>query len=225
MLTQTGAPATASGVPAENPALVQDIQDLERFLDATKSNLLFARKVMLVEWSAELFLIPPLVKQVIGVDLDGEGIPIYVVHFDVYSKLFCEACLPKKCAIVGDGDLKPSDAHPGDEDDEEDESPPPPDLKALEGDHVTAFTERAVTLAGTLPMFIAVAHELGAPKAKKLRADLKPLQAPGLDQAARVKLLEPLRATVLSTANGVAKPALPSSPPDMSTKRLRFQPT
>jgi len=133
------------------------------------------------------------------------------VHFDVYSKLFCEACLPKKCAIVGDGDLKPSDAHPGDEDDDEDELPPPPDLKALEGDHVKAFTcavtfERAVTLTGTLPMFIAAADELGAPKvAKKLRAGLKALQAPGLDQAARVKILEPLRATVLSTAKRVGK--------------------
>ena len=32
------------------------------------------------------------------------------MHFDVYAKLFSEDALPKKCAIVTDGDLKPSDA-------------------------------------------------------------------------------------------------------------------
>ena len=95
----------------------------------------------MVEGPAELFLIPPLVKAVLGVDLDGEGIsvvPIYGVHFDVYSKLFCDNSLPKKCAIIGDGDLKPSDAV-GTDEAGEDDLPPPADLKSLEGTHVKAF--------------------------------------------------------------------------------------
>jgi putative ATP-dependent endonuclease of OLD family len=192
----------------------QDIQDLERFLDATKSNLLFARKVMLVEGPAELFLIPPLVKQVMGVDLDRAGvsvIPIYGVHFDVYAKLFCADCLPKKCAIIADGDLKPSDSHPERAEEDEDELPPPPDLKDLESDHVKVFScettfERAVTMGGTLPMFAAAAEELGAPiVAKKLRDGFAALRDPDLDPAARFKILTPLRSSILSTANRIGK--------------------
>ena len=50
---------------------------------------------MLVEGPAEVFLIPALLKQVKGIDLDREGIsviPIYGVHFDVYAKLFSAEC-------------------------------------------------------------------------------------------------------------------------------------
>jgi putative ATP-dependent endonuclease of OLD family len=212
-LTHTGGSATASGVPALNPSFSpQEIQDLERFLDATKSNLLFARKVMLVEGPAELFLIPPLMKHVMGVDLDREGIsviPIYGVHFDVYSKLFCGNCLPKRCAIVGDGDLKPSDARASTID--EDGLPPPPDLSALEGDYVKAFIcattfERAITLIGTLPMLIAATDDLGLPGvSRKLDTGLIALGAQGLDRKAKLKLLDPLRATVLNTAKRVGK--------------------
>lgn len=215
VLTHTGDPATASGVPVLNPDFTtENIRDLERFLDATKSNLLFARKVMLVEGPAELFLIPPLVKKVMGVDLDREGIsviPIYGVHFDVYSKLFSADCLPKKCAIVGDGDLKPSDANPEDASEDEDELPAPPDLKTLEGDYVKAFVcattfERAVTITGTLEMFSAAAEEIGAPTvAKKLRMGLVALSEPGLNVETRREILDPLRASVLSTAKRVGK--------------------
>ena len=117
VLTQTGSPAIASAVPVDDDELEEsDVLDLERYLDATRSNLLFARKVMLVEGPAELFLIPALLKQVKGIDLDREGIsviPIYGVHFDVYAKLFSDGTLPKKCAIIADGDLEPSDAKPG----------------------------------------------------------------------------------------------------------------
>jgi putative ATP-dependent endonuclease of OLD family len=102
VLTQTGQPAIASSVPASDADLaVDDIRDLERYLDATRSNLLFARKVILVEGPAELFLIPALLKQVKGIDLEREGVsivPIYGVHFDVYAKLFSESSLPKRCA-------------------------------------------------------------------------------------------------------------------------------
>ncbi len=74
VLTQMGSPAIASSVPAANGGLDEaDISDLERYLDATKSNLLYARKVMLVKGPAELFLIPALIKQVKGIDLAREG--------------------------------------------------------------------------------------------------------------------------------------------------------
>ncbi|WFP74649.1 ATP-dependent endonuclease [Mesorhizobium sp. WSM4906] len=213
VLTQTGTPATASAAPASDAGLEEDAMlDLERYLDATRSNLLFARKVMLVEGPAELFLIPALLKKVKKIDLDRLGIsviPIYGVHFDVYAKLFSAKALPKRCAIVTDGDLKPSDAIPGI--DGEDALPAPPDLKALEGDYVRAFTckttfERALVFQGTLEMFARAADDIGAPTvAKRLRKGAKELLEEDLDENARTAILNPLRAAVLSTAKRFGK--------------------
>jgi len=71
VLTNQGSPSTSACAPtrAANLSLGQ-IADLDRFLDATRSTLLYARKVMLVEGATELFLIPVLVKEVMKVDLD-----------------------------------------------------------------------------------------------------------------------------------------------------------
>jgi len=212
VLTQTGEPAVASSVPAKNNELDEDdIGDLERYLDATKSNLLYARKVMLVEGPAELFLIPALIKKVKGIDLAREGvsvIPIYGVHFDVYARLFSEDGLPKKCAIVTDGDLKPSDAVPDLEG--EDDLPPPPDLEDLENDWVKVFAckttfERALVFPGTLKMFAKAAEEIGAPNvAGRLRAGLKTIND-GLDKEDEKELLNTLRSSVLNTAKRFGK--------------------
>lgn len=212
VLTQTGTPAIASSVPVDDAELeASEILDLERYLDATRSNLLFARKVMLVEGPAELFLIPALLKKVKGIDLDREGIaviPIYGVHFDAYAKLFSEDALPKKCAIVTDGDLKPSDAEPGIEG--EDDLPPPPDLKALENAYVRVFAcattlERAVTLGGTLEMFARAADDIGAPTvATRLRSGIAAL-AGVQDPGERREILDPLRDSVLNTAKRFGK--------------------
>ena len=213
VLTQTGDPAIESSVPATDAGLDEsEIRDLERYLDATKSNLLFARKVMLVEGPAELFLIPALLKEMKAIDVDREGIsiiPIYGVHFGVYAKLFSGASLPKKCAIVADGDLKPSDANPDIEG--EDNLPAPPDLKSLENDYVRVFAwvttfERALVWEKTLEMFVRTADEIGAPAvAKKLRAGLKALQIDGLSEKQQREILDPLRTAVLNTAKRFGK--------------------
>jgi putative ATP-dependent endonuclease of OLD family len=213
VLTHTGTAAIASAVPATNPNLEEsDIRDLERYLDATKSNLLFARKVMLVEGPAELFLIPALLKQVKGIDLDREGIsviPIYGIHFDVYAKLFSADSLPKKCAIITDGDLKPSDANP--ELKGEDDMPAPRNLKELENDYVRVFAckttlERAVTREGTLKMFAQAADDIGAPTiANRLRKGIKDLAGDELDGAERRKVLTLMEDSILNTANRFGK--------------------
>lgn len=213
VLTQTGSPAIASSVLADGEELEDsDILDLERYLDATKSNLLFARKVMLVEGPAELFLIPALLKQVKGIDLDREGIsviPIYGVHFDVYAKLFSDDALPKKCAIIADGDLEPSDANPDLEG--EDDLPAPPDLQTLENAYVRVFAcnttlERALTRPGTLEMFALAADDIGAPTiAKRLRKGIEDLAGDDLEIEDRRKILNPLRASVLNTAKRFGK--------------------
>lgn len=213
VLSQTGGPAIASSIPAEDAGLKQaEIDDLERYLDATRSNLLFARKVILVEGPAELFLIPALLKHVKDIDLDRDGIsviPIYGVHFDVYAKLFSEHALPKKCAIITDGDLKPSDADP--ELEGEDDLPPPPDLEAFQNEFVRVFAckttfERALVFEGTLEMFALAAEHIGAPNvAKRLRDGAEKLNDNDLGNDEKSEILRSLRKTVLNTAKRFGK--------------------
>jgi len=209
----------SDGPGVESSALTQDaklekreIGDLERYLDATKSNLLFARKVMLVEGPAELFLIPALLRETQGMDLDRLGIsiiPIYGVHFDVYAKLFSEAALPKRCAIVTDGDLTPDDAIAGLEG--EDVLLERPDLKKLEGDFVKVFSchttfERACVYQETLEMFARAADDVGATRvAKTLREGLAKLEKEELTDAQQLAIVNPLRDAVLNTAKRFGK--------------------
>lgn len=147
----------------------QEIADLERYLDATKSNLLFARNVMLVEGAAELILIPALVRKVLKIDLEREGISLVAIHgthFSAFSKLFADRCLPKRCAIVADADMDDAD-FPTTEDTPEKEN-----LSVLEGAYVKCFLgqttlEREITHSNNLDMLIAATSDLGAPKIKK----------------------------------------------------------
>jgi putative ATP-dependent endonuclease of OLD family len=209
-LTRKADATIGASALAHNPALsANDIADLERYLDATKSNLLFARKVMLVEGPAELFLIPALAEAVLGLDLERCGISviaIYGVHFDVYSKLFREGALEKRCAIVADADLHPSDA-----DDEFDVATDAPDLAALEGDFVKVFAgattfERELVTVETLPMLIEAAKDLGA---KKLTAALEEAYIsfgdPDGDPDEEAQVLEELKDLVLKTAKRFGK--------------------
>lgn len=102
----TGVSSAASLAPAAG-LTPRESADVERYLDATRSTLLFAKRVILVEGPAELFLIPPLVRQVLGVDLNELGITVISIHgahFDAYTKLFSTDALNKQCAIIADGD-------------------------------------------------------------------------------------------------------------------------
>jgi putative ATP-dependent endonuclease of the OLD family len=186
-----------------------DYADLERFLDSTKSSLLFARKVMLVEGPAELFLIPAMIEAIHGIRLEREGISviaIYGVHFGIYAALFRNGQLEKRCAIVADADLKPSDAT-----DEFDPTLGAPDLAKLRGDWVEVFAgattfERELVMQETLPMLIATTIELGAPMiTKQLEEGLIILNEGKTDATARAKILQDLGATVLKTAKRFGK--------------------
>ena len=151
------------------------------------------------------------------IDLDREGIsviPIYGVHFDVYAKLFSEGALPKKCAIITDGDLRPSDAHP-DPEGEDDLVPfdreALKNLKALENDYLRVFAcrttfERALLNKGTLEMFALASEDIGAPTvAKQLRQGAKALAEGVLEDAEREKKISSLRDKVLNTAKRFGK--------------------
>ena len=84
---------------------------LEKFLDVTKSNLFFAKGVILVEGWAEEILIPSLAKA-IGFDLTTKGVSVVNignVGFDHYSKIFLRKNAPFMdipVAVVTDCDVR-----------------------------------------------------------------------------------------------------------------------
>jgi putative ATP-dependent endonuclease of the OLD family len=73
-----------------------DVEDLERYLDVTRAELVFARGVILVEGDAERFLIPSFAEEM-GVSLDEHGITVCSVagtNFQPYVKLLCALGIP-----------------------------------------------------------------------------------------------------------------------------------
>jgi len=88
-----------------------DYQFLERFLDATKANLFFAKGIIIVEGDAENLIIPT-VAEIIGRPLHKFGVSIVNVGNTAllrYSNIFKQkngSSLPIKAAVVTDLDLK-----------------------------------------------------------------------------------------------------------------------
>lgn len=93
-----------------NPSLglkESEIISVNRFLDVTRCNLLFARGVILVEGYVEEILIPYLVKKVYGISLDELGISLINnrgVGFDSLASIFHASRIQKRCAIITDLD-------------------------------------------------------------------------------------------------------------------------
>ena len=91
---------------AHHAALEQrEWDDMARYLDATRAELVFARRVLLVEGYAEQVLLPSLATAC-GMDLDKLGISVCAVngtHFGAYVE-FCMA-LKIPWAVLTDGDL------------------------------------------------------------------------------------------------------------------------
>ncbi len=83
------------------------ITSIQRYLDAVRSNLLFAKSVLLVEGDAEEILIPILVKKLLGLSVDELGISVINIRstgFMNVAILFHEERIRKRCAIVTDLD-------------------------------------------------------------------------------------------------------------------------
>ncbi|MCY4528361.1 MAG: AAA family ATPase [Chloroflexi bacterium] len=84
----------------------QEIADLERYLDATRAELLFAKGIIFVEGAAELFLVPAYA-EVLGYPLDEYGITVCSVHgtdFVPYAKFAGSQGLSIPFVVVTDGD-------------------------------------------------------------------------------------------------------------------------
>lgn len=80
---------------------------VQRYLDAIRSNLLFARSVVLVEGDAEEILIPILLKKVLGLSLDEIGITLVNIRstgFENIAMLFDNKRIKKRCSIITDLD-------------------------------------------------------------------------------------------------------------------------
>ena len=214
VVTLTNLPSewTACTVPARSGRMnASEIEDLERYLDATRATLLFAKKVLLVEGPAELFLIPALLKALMKIDLESLGVsvvPIYGTHFGVYMKLFGFAEMQKKCAVVGDADLHPKDAAPLDKDDLP--ALKRSDLNQLENEYVRVFLgqstlELELADVRNAEMFVRALEDLGASSAAhKLRSLVAKIEGSENLDAAKGPYAE-MRKSVLNAARRFGK--------------------
>ena len=97
----------AESYQPSNGLAPENIVKLERYLDAIRSNLLFAKSVMLVEGDAESILIPNLIKKVLGISLDELGISLVNIGstgFENVAQIFHNDRIKRKCAIITDLD-------------------------------------------------------------------------------------------------------------------------
>lgn len=133
VIVTTHSPQLASALRLENMVIVKngrahslelsqtqleraDYRFLERFLDATKANLFFAKGVLIVEGDAENILIPTIAK-LIGKDLSEYGVSIVNVgHVGLsrYARIFQPKtggkCLDVPVACLADCDVLPDAA-------------------------------------------------------------------------------------------------------------------
>lgn len=88
-----------------------DYKFLEKFLDTTKSNLFFAKGVILVEGWAEELLLPSIAKA-IGISLTEKGVSIVNIGhtgFDHYAKIYLRQAEPNMTipvAVITDSDIR-----------------------------------------------------------------------------------------------------------------------
>lgn len=93
-----------------NPAAglsINNIVKLQRYLDAVRSNLLFAKGVLLIEGDAEEILIPIMIKKVLGISLDELGISIINIGstgFENVAQVFHKDRIKRYCSILTDLD-------------------------------------------------------------------------------------------------------------------------
>ena len=81
-------------------------EKLQRYLDVTRAELYFARRIILVEGAAERFMVDVLAKK-LGVDLRKHGISVLStegLNFDAFTPLFAKEALNVKVAIITDAD-------------------------------------------------------------------------------------------------------------------------
>lgn len=110
LLRKTADGSATEGVSTAGLALeTKERQDLERYLDVTRGEILFAKGVLLVEGEAETYVIPALGK-LIGHDFDRLGLTVCSVagtNFAPHVKLLGPQGLNLPFAVLTDFDPKP----------------------------------------------------------------------------------------------------------------------
>lgn len=85
----------------------ESIGQIQRYLDAVRTNLLFAKGVILIEGDAEEILLPIMIKKTLGVSLDELGISLINIRstgFENVAQLFHDDRICRNCAILTDLD-------------------------------------------------------------------------------------------------------------------------
>lgn len=93
----------------------EQVGNVQRYLDAVRSNLLFAKSVVLVEGDAEEILVPILFKKVLGLSLDELGVSLINIRstgFQNVALLFHNTRIKKRCGIITDLDTAFIDTTP-----------------------------------------------------------------------------------------------------------------
>lgn len=107
-----------TGVRAFSPRTVEFTPEskkdkLQRYLDVTRAELFFARRVILVEGAAELFIVDALAKKA-GYDLKRSSVSLLStegLNFDCFLPLFGDHALNVRVAVITDAD-PPADVFP-----------------------------------------------------------------------------------------------------------------
>jgi putative ATP-dependent endonuclease of OLD family len=118
LLRKTQDGLSTEGVSTASLRLLPEVvADLERYLDVTRGEILFAKGVILVEGDAERFLVPALARAA-QTNLDEYGISVCSIagtHFAPYIALLGDAGLRIPVAVITDGDPAQNGIQRGDE--------------------------------------------------------------------------------------------------------------
>lgn len=112
-LVDTGA-AIETFLPRSVPFKKGKREKLKRYLDVTRAELFFARRVIFVEGAAELMMVDALAKRM-GCDLRKHGVSLISVeglNFDSFLPLFGDKALKIPVAVLTDADPVPHKAEP-----------------------------------------------------------------------------------------------------------------
>jgi len=104
---------------------VEAVRRLERYLDAVRSTLLFAKGVLLVEGDAEQIMIPAMLCAAFGVSPDELGFSVISMSsafFEHLAIMFADDRVQRPCAIVTDLDSALIELPENPEDDTKDEA-------------------------------------------------------------------------------------------------------
>jgi putative ATP-dependent endonuclease of OLD family len=111
--------ATATFFPREVKFDKRKKEKLQRYLNVTRAEIFFARRIVFVEGAAELFLFEALASK-LGIDLRKHSVSVIGtdgLNFDAFLPLFGENALQVPVAVVTDSDPfkiypKPGEVHP-----------------------------------------------------------------------------------------------------------------